>query len=190
MKFEIAPEFHNCVLHQDTEFSGTQFKDTKGEHAARAYRILKRAMGDVGARNEEALFYAKEQDALRHSKYTPLSIKIMSWAYMALSDYGRSYIRPLSVLVLMTACFSLTYWLWEVWLGGPGDPGGTFTFAMKQIVRPFFIWTAGGMAQSEPAAVVIHWPLALRLIATIQSVASIGLVTLFLLALRRQFRLH
>lgn len=95
--FEIAPEFHNCVLHQDTDFSGAHFKDTKGEHAARAYRILKLAMGNVRARNEEAMFYAKEQDSLRHRKDTPWSIKIMSWAYMVLSDYGRSYIRPLSL---------------------------------------------------------------------------------------------
>ena len=96
----------------------------------------------------------------------------------------------LSFLVLMTACFSLGYWLWEVWLGGPGDPSGTFTFAMTQIVRPSFIWTTRGMAQSELTAVVIHWPLALRLVATVQSVASISLIALFLLSLRRQFRLH
>ena len=190
VKFEIAPEFHNCVLHQDTDFSGAQFNDTKCKHAARAYRTLKLAMGDVRARNEEAMFYAKEQDSLRHRKDTPWSIKIMSWAYMALSDYGRSYIRPLSVLVLMTACFSLAYWLWEVWLGGPSDPSGTFTFAITQIVRPFFIWTAREMTQSELTAVVTHWPLALRLVATVQTIASISLVTLFLLSLRRQFRLH
>lgn len=188
--FEIAPEFHNCVLHQDTDFSGAQFKDTKGKHAARAYRTLKLAMGDVRARNEEAMFYAKEQDSLRHRKDTPWSIKIMSWAYKALSDYGRSYVRPLVVLVLMTACFSLAYGLWEVGLGGSNDPGGTFTFAMTQIVRPFLVWTDRGLAQSELTAVVIRWPLALRLVATAQSVASISLGTLLLLSLRRQFRLH
>ncbi len=158
--------------------------------APTAYRTLKLAMGDVRARNEEAEFYAKEQDSLRRRKGTPWSIKIMSWAYMALSDYGRSYIRPLSILALMSACFAFAYWLWEVWLGDPSDLGGAFGFTMKQIVRPFFIWTANGLAQSEPTVLVTRFPLLLRLVTTIQSLASIGLITLFLLALRRQFRLH
>jgi hypothetical protein len=190
VEFAIAPEFHNCKLHQDTDFSGTQFKDTKSNHAARAYRTLKLAMGDVRARNEEAMFYAREQDSLRRRKDTPWSIKVMSWAYMALSDYGRSYVRPLTVLTVMTACFAFVYWFWAISLGGSSDLAGVFAFAMKQIVRPFYIWTSSGIAQSEPTAVVAHYPLALRLSTTIQSVASFALVTLVLLALRRQFRLH
>ncbi len=187
--FEYAPEFHNCVLHQDTDFTGTDFKDTESKHAARAYRILKLAMGDVRARNEEAMFYAKEQDSLRRKENTPLSNKIMSWVYMVLSDYGRSYVRPLLILTLITACFSFTYWFWEVRSGGVANAGNMFSFAMKQIVRPFSIWTANGIAQSEPIAIVTHYPLALRLVATVQSLLSISLVTLFLLAVRRQFRL-
>ena len=188
--FEVAPEFHNCVLHQDTDFSGAQFKDTTGEHAARTYRTLKLAMGEVRAANEEAMFYAKEQDSLRHRTDTPGSIKLMSWLYMALSDYGRSYVRPLVILALLTAGSSLAYYLWHVWLAGSGEPGNAFTFAMTQVVRPFFVWTTGGIGQSELPAIATAWPLALRLVATAQSIASIGLVTLFLLSLRRRFRLH
>ena len=48
-----------------------QFEDTQSNHAARAYRTLKLAMGDVRARNEEAMFYALEQDALQSRRLAP-----------------------------------------------------------------------------------------------------------------------
>jgi len=107
-----------------------------------------------------------------------------------LSDYGRSYIQPLLIFLLMTTCFSFAYWHWEMRLGGPSDPEGAIAFTMEQIVRPFFIWTSNESTQSELVAVITHSPLAIRLVTMAESLASIGLVALFILALRRQFRLH
>ena len=72
--FAIAPEFHNCSLHQSTDFSGAQFMDRKGSEdvdAAMAYLTLKLAMARVRATDEEARFYGYEQQSLRPGRTRP-----------------------------------------------------------------------------------------------------------------------
>ncbi len=175
--FHAAPEFHNAELHQDTDFTGATFKDTSEEHAARAYRTLKLAMGKVKARNEEAMFYAYEQKSLRRRDDTPRPVKALSWLYELTADYGRSFVRPLACLVVVTAVFWLCYVLVAT------TPGAAFDFAMTQLVRPFSVWIPLKAAFAGP-------PLWLKFLATVQSVISLGLLTLFILAIRRRFRLN
>lgn len=67
--FYTAPKFHNCVLHQDTDFIGSSFKDTYSEGAEHAYRTLKFAMDEKRARREESMFFALEQRSILN---TPL----------------------------------------------------------------------------------------------------------------------
>lgn len=188
--FHLAPEFHNCVLHQDTDFSGARFLDTKSNFAARAYRTLKLAMGDVRARNEEAKFYALEQESLRNRSDTPWSYKVMSWVYMLLSDYGRNYVRPLIILVILSALSIAGYWFWASSLGATDVAPDAIAFTIQQIVRPFYIWANDELAKNGMSIIAAQMPLSLRLAATLQSILDIALIALFLLAVRRQFQLH
>lgn len=186
--FVLAPKFHNCKFHQDTNFDDSNFEDTKGSEAARAYRTLKLAMENVRAWDEAAMFYALEQKSLRHQPSTTLAVKIFSLLYDLASSYGRSFIRPLFWLGVITGVSFVAYAM-LINAEGKAAPGDAFVFTIEQIVRPFFIWTeayklSGGVEELWKTSSFL-----LRLIATIQSLLSLGLVTLFILAVRRRFKM-
>jgi hypothetical protein len=192
--FHSAPEFHNAVLHQGTDFTGAVFKDRSGG-AAPAYRTLKLAMEQVRARDEEGMFYALEMESRRRRKDTPKAVKLFSLLYEAGSDYGRSLARPLVLLGGVTLLF---YFLYAA-LGTDGReayPGAPLRFVLEQIVRPFALLTAD-YARAAGTSDYAGWvralldgaPFAARALAAIQSLASLGLIALFLLALRRRFRM-
>ncbi len=190
--FHVAPEFHNAELRQDTDFTGATFEDTSKEHAARAYRTLKLAMGNIGARNEEAMFYALEQKSLRDSMDKSLRnlmsnkgfVWLLTLLYERTADYGRSVVLPLGWLVGVTVVFWFCYAL------AAAAPGAAFDFAMAQLFRPFSVWIPLKAAGAPEAAVFATPPLLLKFLATLQSVISLGLLTLFILAVRRRFRLN
>ncbi len=192
--FDRAPRFHNAVLHQDTDFTKAEFLDKSGE-AAPAYRTLKLAMEQVRARDEEGMFYALEMESRRRRDDTPKAVWLFSLLYKAGSDYGRSLVRPLVLLGGVTFLFYLLYAAlgadgWEVDLSAP------LRLAMEQIVRPFALPTvdyARAASTSEYAAwaqaLVDNAPFVARALGLIQSLASLGLIALFVLALRRRFRM-
>ena len=185
--FHVAPEFHNTVLHQSTDFSGTNFLDRTGTeyvNAAMAYRTLKLAMESVRARDEEARFYGYEQQSLRAKKDTPSSIKVVSWLYEGAADYGQSFALPLSWLFISLFVFTLMYAL----IGGAamwGDWQGVLRFALQQVFQPFGAFrTFVGANAAEPVS------LGLALLAACHSLLTFAFLALFLLALRRRFRLN
>lgn len=160
---------------------------------ARAYRTLQRAMGDVRARVEEARFFALEQRALRKHPDAGFLVWIASALYALISDYGRSFIRPLCFTFLIAIFFCGFY----QWMSGePLDWSSTkesITLSVKQIVRPFWIWV-----DKEPLAPLIPNPspsssppdlFFYQCIATLQSFVAISTIALFLLALRRRFKM-
>ena len=184
--FVVAPEFHNCVLHQDTDFSGADFQDHRGTDyvdAARAYRTLKLAMEQLRNRDEQARFFRHEQRARRLRPDTPRALKAISWLYETTADYGESPVRPLLWLLAAFLVFSGLYFLaqgapsagasWQ----GPG-PSGTLRFALQQVFLPFRVFIA------EPPV-----PLLLGLLGALHSLLNLGLLALFVIALRRKFRL-
>lgn len=185
--FKLAPEFHNAILHQDTRFSGTQFLDQEGtDHvdAASAYRTLKLAMESVRARDEEAMFYAYEQVSLRAKRETPWSVWLFSFLYEQTADYGRSFMRPLFWLVFGFILFLLSYAL----IGGDdlwGDFGDLLRFALQQVFQPFWVLRPETKVPGTNETV----PVLLAFVAVVHSVLTLSFLTLFLLALRRRFRL-
>ena len=187
--FEVAPEFHNAVLHQDTSFSGTQFLDKRGARgvdAARAYRTLKLAMESVRARDEEARFYAYEQQSLRNRKDTARSIKLFSWLYEKTANYGQSFLRPLAWLVGTFVAFLLVYF---AALTGPtttwADFGAVLRFGLQQVFYPFAAFRLEGSLAKAVGGV----PLWLAFVAAGHSFLTITFLALFLLALRRRYKL-
>ncbi len=182
-EFSQAPKFHGCTLHQDTTFPSVEyFKDTESVGAASAYRTLKLAMENARTRQEEVMFYALEQKSLRNRDDTPKLVRLTSYLYETFSDYGQSFGLPLYWLLLVSFLFSQFY-------GGlVGVPDtvclkemGSVGFAVQQMFRPFEIWKL-------PAAGV-SCGLGIKLIGTIQSLSTISLFALFLLALRRRFKM-
>ena len=180
--FASAPRFHGCELHPDTEFSGAEFPDTKSDGSDRAYRTLKLAMESVRSRNEEAMFYALEQKSLRHRSDTRQSAKIVSYLYEIMSDYGRDFILPIFWLLFVSFVFSQFY---GDLAGAVGteclQKMGNVGFAVQQIFRPFEIW--------KLATNGVSCGLGIKLIGTVQSLATLSLFALFLLALRRRFKM-
>ncbi len=189
--FPVAPEFHNAVLHQDTDFTGTRFLDTETDQAARAYRTLKLAMERVRARDGEAVFHALEMESRRKREETPISVKVFSWLYKRTADYGRSFMRPVGWLGWTAGFFFLVYLICFAALTTGGlveqDVWDAGRFTMRQIVPPFDAFTLGTI-EGLPAG-LSRLPLWLGFVAMIQSIVSLGLIALFILALRRRFRI-
>ncbi len=189
-QFAKAPKFHNADLHQDTDFMDADFQDKSGE-AAPAYCTLKLAMGRARAVDEEAMFYALEMESRRKREDTPPSVKVFSRLYERAADYGRSFTRPLGWLGETTGVFFLVYLICFAALvpGGLGeqDVWDVGRFTMRQIVPPFDAFTLG-TTEGLPAG-LSRLPLWLGFVAMIQSIVSLGLIGLFILALRRRFRM-
>jgi len=190
--FERAPEFHGCTLHQGSVFPPRQnFKDVMSDGAAQAYRTLKLAMEQVRSRQEEAMFFALEQASHRAQKTTPWSIRILSYLYEVAANYGENFLRPLAWLIATTYIFFLIY------CGISYDSANrvlhvmeSAQFTIEQLVRPFSAWLPnGGIAikailGNNPFAV-----LGLQILSTAQALVSLSLITLFILAVRRRFKL-
>ena len=195
--FNVAPEFYGSELHQDTDFAGTEFRDHKGNDqvdAARAYRTLKLAMEQLRATREQAKFFRHEQRSLRLRADTPRSLKAISWLYEVTSDYGESPIRPLACVGVVFLFFFVFYSL--ILKGGVCPPvladltsatgwadawaflTPAVRFAVHQVFAPFRIFIG-----NPPA------PLGLALLAAVHSLLNISFVALFIIALRRKFRL-
>ena len=190
--FTQAPAFHNCALHQDTNFDGTEFPVMPSEDAVRAYRTLKLAMENVRARQEEAMFYGLEQQSLRAKNDTPWSVRAMSHLYHLTSNYGQSFLCPLGWLTGITLVAFPIYLVYVTLACHSHCSGGYLgevgVFTVVQLVRPLGVWTAEGRAALSPI-LGGNLPFVIMVIATFQSLISVSLVALFLLALRRRFKM-
>lgn len=191
--FEDLAQFHGCTFHPGMSFHQTKFLKTKGvdddatERLERSYRTLKRAMADLHARNEEADFFALEMECRRQRGSVPWFERVAATAYKHLSDYGRSVDLPLIwLLVLAYAAHYLLYLPIALITCNPG-PGARLAFTLEQMFRPFYVW-----AKSPPGTgncLVDSNPVIIPILASLQSLAVIALLTLFLLALRRRFKM-
>lgn len=182
--FKIAPEFYGAGLHQDTDFAGAKFLDHKGNDqvdAARAYRTLKLAMEQARATREQAMFFRHEQRSLRLRPDTRRSLKAISWLYEVSSDYGESPIRPLVGVGLAFVAFFLIYFAIQTsgkLLIGWAEISEALFFTAQQLFMPFRVF----ITNPPP-------PLGLVLLTALHSLLNISFIALFIIALRRKFRL-
>jgi hypothetical protein len=100
-RFDVAPLFHNCKLHQDTTFTDAIFpSQLKGdESAARAYKTLRHAMNQQQSTREEQRFLKLELDAER--AMATGGARVLYEGYKRIADYGFSAWRPFLYLVLI-----------------------------------------------------------------------------------------
>lgn len=185
--FGRSPKFHGTSLHQGTKWRGTDFTDTKSDDAEQDYRTLRLAMEQIRDRPQEGMFFALEQRAVRHqAKWWQLR-KWLSYGYDWTCDYGRSAGRPLAWLGGLSLFFVLFYLalsgaVFVDWL----LVRELFVFTVQQVVKPFAIWGRSG--DFLMPCFTNDLALIFKLLATLQSLLSLGLIALFILALRWQFR--
>lgn len=183
--FCSAPQFHNSIFHQDTNFDNTEFRDYTSVYAARAYRTLKLAMEQHRAREEQSIFFALEQKCLRNKKNYPLSKKLFSWIYEKTSDYGRSFNRPISGLIIVWLMSLFMYCRLNGHYPYTSEFKEIVAFCVQQVVLPFSVWRIDIKNPPNWAVDNMH---TLQLLATMQSMLSLFFIALLILAIRWQFR--
>lgn len=194
-QFSIAPWFYNSTFHQSVNFDGAKFRDPGYSTADHSYRALKLAMEKLGARDEQAMFFALEQQARARKSITPKSIKFFSHLYGLTSDYGQSFVRPLLWLSLAAIFFGFIYTINLLFLKSDQSLSFYFiaNFTLEQLTRPFLIWAPDSLVKlgisSNPTIEPTGAELTLKIFSTLHTLISIGLFTLTLLALRRRFKL-
>lgn len=195
--FLVAPKFHDAVLHQDTDFAEAKFLDVTSENADRSYRTLKLAMERLRARHEEAMFFTKEQKCIRNRPDMNRLVSLVSVIYEWSADYGQSFARPLLRIMQALVAFWVLYF---TFIGSVSIPTGPpvniaaeiLFFSVEQIFRPFEIWRQSyDFTPALPGVELKYWWLfILKLFATTQSLITLGFFALFLLALRKRFRMN
>ena len=196
--FHQPPKFHEAKLHQGTKWRNAVFQGTGTADAEQDYRTLRLAMENIRDRPQEAVFFALEQRAMRHRAGWWQLRKWLSLAYDWTCDYGRSAGRPLCILLGFGVAFMAVYWLMA---GLPAIDRAISlhlaSLSLEQIVKPFGFWGRGGDALLtdalkdlglDPQQISPNKQFLFKLLATLQSVLSLALLALFVLALRWQFR--
>lgn len=158
------------------------YKDTTIASVA-TYRNLKRCMEGVRHRQAEGFFQALEKRSERISGVQGKLDSLLAWAYEKFSFYGVSAVRPLVWLVAINLIAVLLYWgretSWFISLSAApafSSLPEAALVAAKQVVAPFYsIRTAPGPS---------FW----LLVYALQSILSLVLIALFLLAVRWKFR--
>ncbi|HEX4889934.1 MAG TPA: pentapeptide repeat-containing protein, partial [Alphaproteobacteria bacterium] len=199
--FEDLAEFHGCEFHPGMSFHQTKFLKTKEdklntkkenddatERLERSYRTLKLEMEKLRARNEEADFFALEMECRRQRGSVPRFERFAATVYKIFSDYGRSIARPLICLGFLVG-YGFAYFYHLAQAKSFRAPGDVLRFTMEQIALPFSIWSNRHAPDPWVARYLKEDPWLLYAPATVMTLTAIGLLTLFLLALRRRFKM-
>jgi hypothetical protein len=204
--FSRAPVFHGATLHAATQFRDAVFSYVSHFYvpAWQAYRTLREKMGKAGANYEESEFFVHEQTALavlelksafalqwRNGPLYRLNkavTAVVSLAYGVLARYGASVPRPFLWLVAINWVAAWTYCAHsgdialsqgtdESWAG---DVSAGVGLMLQNIVNPFGFF-GKAMLYVPKTGLVAGLSMA-------QSLASLALIALFILAVRRRFR--
>jgi hypothetical protein len=155
-------------------------------------------MASVHARGEEAKFYVLEQKSLLRDKDTRWWSKIPSVLYLLASDYGQSLLRPFVWILITFAAFFAIYAAFLLIYLEPTsrfvlpaiDIWDLLRFSLRQVFRPFEVFSLRVAAPAEAIHEVLRVaPLPLAILAAFHSLLTLSFLTLFLLALRRRFKL-
>lgn len=191
-QFHCAPKFHNSSLHQDTSFENAVFHDITSQGAARAYRTLKQEMERVRAWDVAGRFFNLEQSA----KLAEISgiDRYLAVAYNLISNYGNSTTRPIAAFTVANAAFMFVYFVYMTASAFSKNTiittenlHGLLRFWLMQMAHPFSalkeLHNSYGMFPQGDVSLFIG------VLAGMQSITTLTIFALFLLALRRRFKL-
>jgi hypothetical protein len=182
--FAEPPEFFNAKLHQGTVWRGINWPKPndakKAETFLDAYACLKLEMNRLQKHEDELNFFALELQSRRVLQESVLKGSGLPIAlYGLLSDYGRSYVRPLYALFAVAAFGTLM-----LLLSGALAPWQSLglslanTFNVLGFGKDFF-----------DAATIENLPALLKILAALQTIFGTILVFLFGLGIRNKFRM-
>jgi uncharacterized protein YjbI with pentapeptide repeats len=115
---------------------------------------------------------------------------VLSWAYDKVSDFGRSGVRPIVLLFVLWALSALVYGAnrsAHLNIHAPIDMQvltNAMVFSVEQIVRPFYVWGPNTKTLFEGDVI----PHGVQLFASLQSILSLALLSLSLLAINWRFK--
>ncbi|MBX9964184.1 MAG: pentapeptide repeat-containing protein [Burkholderiales bacterium] len=176
-----------------------------------AFQALKQAMARQQARLDEHRFYRLELLArLRMSSTSSVERGIIR-IYDCASRCGTSFVRPLAVLGLLVLLFALGYWAASLPAGelraamNPYPPRpvdarlvDAVRFSVENTIQPMSVWSKR-FTEPDPREAWVrgllspHGPagyLAVRVVATLQSLVSIALLFLVVLGFKRHFQMN
>lgn len=186
--FNKAPIFFGVGFYEDVTFSGSIFKDF--EYGSRnRYRHLKSVMASVKNRYDEGTFFACEQRCLRNDTSIPIASRLLSLMYDTLSEYGQNIAKPFrGILYLWIGCG-----LFYATMASPSiNPSYKFDwillcksmrFSFDQMILPF---NASKISHIPFPKHTARW--AVELIANLESIFFLALLSLLLLAIRWWFK--
>jgi len=211
IEFIDSLNLDRAVLSGPVIFSGTKFPQkttaygivAKGKALSASceasYREARNAFHAHRNRELEGKFFAFEKRCHRRGLPRQLRYllpKCLSWLYDVTSEYGQSYGRALSALVASKVVFAFFYSFFsggsKERFGLPGEiDADSIAFTFWQTVKPFETWSGkfqpmlGSyetiVADSIHTGYWMFW-------TTLDSIASLSLVALTVLALRWRFR--
>ena len=190
-KFATPPRFFGAKLHEGATWHDVKWPMRPGSReAARqfidAYERLKLEMDRLKKHGDELDFFALEQQCRRVLlgwKGLPIAV------YGFLSGYGRSYLRPLSLIgaTVLVGTFFFVAHLVGFWIPALADPGHTGQAIGLSFANTFGI--LGIRKDLIDPTVLQGLPGWLKVISTIQTILGIVLLFLFGLAIRNRFRM-
>ncbi|MEA2831614.1 MAG: hypothetical protein QOF22_2362 [Bradyrhizobium sp.] len=181
--YSEPPRFHGAKIHEGSVWRGASWPLPKNVTEAGtfidAYERLKFEMDRLKKHEDELNFFAHELQSRRiyHGMFRGFPIAL----YGLLSDYGRSYFRPL-------------IWLLVIWV--LGAVGLLTHFGLYHYPRAFglsLVNTFGALGfrrEFVDPSVTQKLSRALELVAGLQSISGIILLFLFGLGVRNRFRMR
>lgn len=208
-EFRVPMSLSGVTIDGDISFSHAQFgKPVWGfgghvysEEQAQAFRKIKKIMGEIQHVMEQGRFFALEQRAMLFTKpfaslrrpfKTVRSIfdKAISAGYWLISDYGFSSGRPIIAFAIVFMAWCLLVYPWLSGWDYAFQDSARLTF--QQILNPFQI-----LITTPDAVDNFVWyrellgtrSFQLKLASSFQSSLHITIFALFLLAMRRRFKM-
>ena len=193
VQFTNAPMFHEATLHSNTYFTNAKYGHHRSEEDWRAYRTLREKMGSRQATVEESEFFVHEQRALamvelRSRRATNLVSALLALFYWTCSRFGASMMLPFFWLVIVNGGAYCFYTLAGGVAASKEYRGGGWIIDLspaqglmwQNLINPF-----GFFGREIPFTIET---LEVARFSAMQSLISIALFTLFVLAIRRRFR--
>jgi uncharacterized protein YjbI with pentapeptide repeats len=178
----VPPQFFGVELHEGTVWPAYKYwptpkKGDKVQEFVRAYECLKAEMDRLKRHEDELDFFALELQSRvllgRWEWGLPIAL------YGLLSDYGRSYARPLYALFAVAAVGTLV-----LLLSGAVAPWQSLWLSIANTFNVF-----GFRKDFFDAATIEHLPAALKILALLQTIVGTILLFLFGLGVRNKFHM-
>ncbi len=207
--FLHAPNFIGCKFPPKVSFHRNKFEDTKSDYADEKYRSLKKEFEDRRDKLNEILFYSLELECRRKRAALFGKEKLILGLYKLGSNYGQSIARPLIVmcllLLIMSTCFyniKLSYHennkqncfssfseYKSCYIDTFGD---SILFSLGQTIKPFQLFDLKYKSDTYKTITgkddkkISSW---FSLFSFIYNTLMLGLFTLFILAIRRNYKM-